>query len=315
MAHAAAIAGGVGSLVTCVRASWSAGSSNFSVLVHGGAGAREGEETRNEGCITAAASAARILEAGGSALDAVEAAVVILEDDPQYNAGIGAALTEEGDVQLDAAIMEGRALRTGAVCALRHHRNAIRVARAVLEEGRHVFYAAEGARAFARLAGIAEVPPESLVTEAAKGRLARFLSGRAAGDGGNTVGAVARDRHGDVAAATSTGGITGKRSGRIGDSPVIGAGTHAENGRGAASVTGPGENILRLTLAFRATLALFAGQPPEAAARAVLSELHDRLGAAGGIILAGAGGELGLARTTESMPWAARWDGGDANGI
>jgi beta-aspartyl-peptidase (threonine type) len=275
------------------------------VLVHGGAGSLEGSGTDpSEGCRVAADRALAILLGGGSALDAVEAAVVSLEDDPRYNAGVGAALTETGLVELDASIMEGRSLRAGAVCALRHHRNAVRVARAALEDGRHVFYAGEGARAFARRAGIAEVDPASLVTERARARLAT------ARDAGNTVGAVARDASGDVAAATSTGGITGQREGRVGDSPVIGAGTHAENGHGAASATGPGEAILRVTLAFRATRMLGHGRPPDDVAGAVLTELFDRLGGLAGIILVDADGKLGFARSTDAMPWAARWDGG-----
>ncbi|HVW27477.1 MAG TPA: isoaspartyl peptidase/L-asparaginase [Polyangiaceae bacterium] len=294
-------------------ASWS-GATGVSVLVHGGAGARDDDGDDSDGCVLAAERAFAILDAGGTALDAVQAAVVSLEDDPRFNAGVGAALTEDGEVELDAAIMDGNDLRAGAVCALRNHRNAIRVARAVLDEGRHVFYASEGARAFARLSRIEEVDPASLVTEKAKERLARLLSGAAPRDAGNTVGAVARDTRGNVAAATSTGGVTGKRRGRVGDSPVIGAGTHAENGSGAASATGRGEAILRLTLAFRATLSMRQGHLPEQAARATLTELLDRLGGTGGIILVDTSGRLGMARSTDSMPWAARWAGGGAAG-
>jgi beta-aspartyl-peptidase (threonine type) len=298
--------------VSCVLSSW-AGGGGVSVLVHGGAGTRDGVDER-DGCELAARRAFDILEGGGTALDAVEAAVVALEDDPRYNAGVGAALTEDGEVELDAAIMDGLLLRAGAVCALRHHRNAVRVARAVLEEGHHVFYAAEGARAFARLCGIEEVDPVSLLTPKAKERLGRVLAGAGPRDAGNTVGAVARDASGNVAAATSTGGVSGKRRGRIGDSPVIGAGTHAENGAGAASATGRGEAILRLTMAFRATTAMRQGMLPEQAARASLTELSGRLHGTGGIILVDGAGRLGAARSTEAMPWAARWDGGADSG-
>jgi beta-aspartyl-peptidase (threonine type) len=294
--------------MTCIRTSW-AGGGGVSVLVHGGAGARDGEDDESDGCVLAAERAFAILAAGGAALDAVQAAVVTLEDDPRYNAGVGAALTEDGDVELDAAVMDGSLLRAGAVCALGHHRNAIVVARAVLDEGRHVFYAAEGARFFARSSNIDEVDPASLVTQKARDRLARVLAGTPPRDTGNTVGAVARDVNANVAAATSTGGITGKRRGRVGDSPVLGAGTHAENGAGAASATGRGEAILRLTLGFRATLAMRQGLLPEDAARAALSELSERLGGTGGVILVDAAGRLGLARSTEGMPWAACWDG------
>jgi len=279
------------------------------VLVHGGAGTRDVDDAATEGCAVAVERAFAILAAGGAALDAVEAAVVAMEDDPRYNAGVGAALTEDGEVELDAAIMEGLGMRAGAVCALRYHRNAVRVARAALDEGRHVFYAADGARDLGRRAHLVEVEPASLVTEKARERLSRTLARRTAVDAGNTVGAVARDARGNVAAATSTGGITGKRRGRIGDSPVIGAGTHAENGRGAASTTGPGEAILRLTLGFRATAAMGRGLAPELAAREALDELFERLGGIGGIILVDATGRLGLSRSTEMMPWAAQWEG------
>ena len=300
--------------MTSIKASWSGGG-GVSVLVHGGAGAREAGDDGGDGCARAAARAFSILAAGGSALDAVEAAVVELEDDPRYNAGVGAALTEDGDVELDAALMDGARLRAGAVCALRCHRNAIRVARAALDEGRHVFYAGEGAQAFARLSRIEEVDPASLVTERARERLARVLAGAPPRDAGNTVGAVARDASGNVAAATSTGGITGKRGGRVGDSPVIGAGTHADNGLGAASATGPGEAILRLTLGFRATLSMRQGMLPEEAARTALTELSSRVGGGGGIILVDPAGRLGFARSTETMPWAARWEGALDSGV
>jgi beta-aspartyl-peptidase (threonine type) len=296
-----------------VLSSW-AGGGGVSVLVHGGAGTRDSDEDESDGCVLAAQRAFAVLDAGGAALDAVQAAVVTLEDDPRYNAGMGAALTEDGEVELDAAIMDGCLLRAGAVCCLRHHRNAVRVARAVLDEGRHVFYAAEGARVFARLSHIEEVDPASLVTAKARERLARVQAGTRSSDTGNTVGAVARDASGNVAAATSTGGITGKRRGRIGDSPVLGAGTHADNGAGAASATGRGEAILRLTLGFRATMSMRQGALPEDAARAALTELSGRLDGTGGIILVDASGRLGLARTTQAMPWAARWDGRGESG-
>jgi beta-aspartyl-peptidase (threonine type) len=296
--------------MTRVRASWSCEGGRFGVLVHGGAGTLDPDEIDpSAGCRTAVERALSVLAAGGSALDAVEAAVVTLEDDPRYNAGVGASLTETGEVELDASIMDGRDLRAGAVCALTHHRNAVRVARAALEDGRHVFYAGEGARAVARRAGLSEVDPTSLVTARARERLARFL------DGGNTVGAVARDAGANVAAATSTGGITGKRSGRVGDSPVIGAGTYADNERGAGSATGPGEAILRVALTFRATAELGGARSPAFVAGGALDALFDRVGGCAGLVLVDASGRLGLARSTDGMPWAAGWDGGHADGF
>jgi beta-aspartyl-peptidase (threonine type) len=299
-----------------VTASFGGGGGSFGVLVHGGAGKRAEPATEPEpetGCRAAAEAAREILRAGGTALDAVERAVTLLEDDPRYNAGLGAALTDSGEVELDASIMEGRGLRAGAVCVLRGHRNAVRVARAALEDGRHVFYAADGAARFAAQKGIEAVDPASLVTERQRKKLARFLA-RERVESMGTVGAVARDVHGDVAAATSTGGIVGQRAGRVGDSPVLGAGTYADNAAGAGSATGHGEGILRVTLTARAVAALRQGGEPSAVAAECLEYLASRVGSSGGLILVDARGALGLARTTERMPWAAAWDGGEDGG-
>jgi beta-aspartyl-peptidase (threonine type) len=288
----------------------------FAVLVHGGAGNREPSEVEpsRAGCAAAATRAATILRAGGSALDAVQAAVEALEDDPLFNAGTGGALTEAGTLQLDASIMDGRDLRAGAVCTLPPHRHPIAIARASLEDGTHVLYAADGAVDFARRAGFSPADPASMITAAAREHLARFLRTREAPREGNTVGAVAQDRHGHVAAATSTGGTTGKRVGRVGDSPIIGAGTYADDSSGAASATGKGEGILRVTLCARVVDALAMERSAERAAREALANLADRIGSDAGVIVVGRDGSLGWARTTEAMPWAAAWDGGDAAG-
>jgi beta-aspartyl-peptidase (threonine type) len=292
---------------------WAHAARGWSVLVHGGAGdvAPGQRADRSEGCRVAADAAARLLASGSSALDAVERAVRVLEDDPAYNAGTGACLTLDGHVEHDASIMEGRELRAGAVCALRGYKNPIAIARAVLEDGLHVFYAAEGASAFAASAGFERVDEAELVTESARRKLE---SVRARGRpenwaGGSTVGAVARDAHGVVAAATSTGGMAGKRAGRVGDSPVLGAGTYADV-IGAASATGNGEAILRVAMSARAIAALAAGSLPEAAAAQAVTLLEQRAGGRGGIILVDAEGRLGLARNTQTMSWAAVWDGG-----
>lgn len=213
------------------------------IIVHGGAGL-VGEERHarlREGVRRAAEAGDAVLVAGGSALDAVVAAVRVLEDDPEYNAGTGSALTRDGTVETDASIMDGATQRVGAVAAVPDLGNAIALARAVLDAGEHVILSGPSAWQFAREVGIS--PSTNLVTERARARLAAKL----AETSGGTVGAVARDQHGKYAAATSTGGIVGKRPGRVGDSPIPGAGTWAD-ARCALSATGDGEAILRVAL-------------------------------------------------------------------
>ncbi len=206
-----------------VTGSWGGEGGRWAVLVHGGAGARRRAARRSAqiaGARAAAIAAAEVLQAGGSALDAVERAVVMLEDDPNFNAGTGACLNEEGLIELDAAIMEGAALRGGGVCALPPFLNPIAVARAVLDEGRHVLYAGEGAARFARERGFTPSTSEAMTTPDARARWQANLVKRGAPAAGpqGTVGAVARDWKGRLAAATSTGGVANKRTGRVGDS-------------------------------------------------------------------------------------------------
>lgn len=297
-----------------VTASWQATGGRFGLLVHGGAGDVPEERVGRhvEGCRHAAAAGRAVLAAGGSALDAVEAAVRVLEDDPVFNAGTGACLTSEGTLELDACVMEGRELRAGAVCALPPFKNPIAIARAVLTEGGHVLYAAEGARAFALRAGFAPAAPDSMITELARAKLAEAVaSGKVSGWAGGTVGAVARDVHGHVAAATSTGGMVGKRPGRVGDSPLVGAGTYADDLGGAASATGHGEGIIRVALCGAAVAALGEGSEPEGVAVARIAGMYERVGATGGLILVARDGKLGWARSTRTMSWAAAWDGGE----
>lgn len=292
---------------TSITASWGVSTRSFCVLVHGGAGTRSAPDLQSEqaGCALAAEAAAELLRSGGHALDAVQRAVEVLEDDPRFNAGTGGALTEQGQLELDASIMDGHDLRAGAVCCLPPYQHPIAVARAVLEDGRHVLYASAGADDFAHAAGFMRADPARMITDAAREQLARVLLARTPAHGGNTVGAVARDVHGHLAAATSTGGITGKRSGRVGDSPILGAGTYADDARGAASATGQGEGILRVTLCSRAIASLGAGLGAAAAASEALAVLATRVGTQAGIIVVAPNGELGLARSTASMPWAA----------
>jgi beta-aspartyl-peptidase (threonine type) len=256
-----------------------------------------------------------VLAAGGSALDAVERAVRALEDDPVFNAGTGACLTLAGALELDASIMEGRELRAGGVAALGPFKNPISIARAVLEDGVHALYAGEGAAAFARQKGFEPADPASMITNASREKLERALaSGTISPWAGGTVGAVARDRDGRVAAATSTGGMVGKRPGRVGDSPLVGAGTFADERGGAASATGHGEGILRVTLTARAVAALERGVDPETAASEAIAMMAERVGSTGGIILVSKDGRVAFARSTRTMTWAARWPGGSDAG-
>lgn len=258
----------------------------------------------------AAQAAAALLERGGTVVDAVQLAVEVLEDDPRFNAGTGSALTLTGEVECDAAIMEGSTLRAGAVCALKSFLHPVAVARAALEDGRHVLYAGSGAEGFARSVGIEPVHPGRLVTVAARERLARSIAAQEASAWtGGTVGAVARDRQGRVAAATSTGGTSGKRPGRVGDSPVLGAGTYADDRRGAVSATGHGEGILRVGLGLSVLGELAAGNDPEQAAKDALAAMEERVGARGGVILVTADGRLAWARSTAAMSWAAVCEG------
>jgi L-asparaginase / beta-aspartyl-peptidase len=292
-----------------VTAAWGrASSADWAVLVHGGAGDARPEDITAHvaGCRAAADAARAVLAVGGPALDAVEAAVVSLENDPLFNAGRGAALNADGEVELDASIMDGRTLRAGAVCALPPFANPIAIARAVLEDGRHVLYAGEGAARFAVGRGFARTTSEALTTRLS---LARLEAARAKPSsrprGGGTVGAVALDRSGNVAAATSTGGRTNKRPGRVGDSPILGAGTYADHLAGAASATGDGEAVIRVCLTKTAIDRMRSGMTPEEAARVCIDLLASRGQGTGGVILVDTTGRLGFARSTAGMTWAA----------
>src|SRR4051812_24715852 len=225
---------------------------DIAIVVHGGGGRLPADDARAERVRAGAAAAVEagheVLAAGGAALDAVEAAVVVLEDDPEFNAGRGAALTEYGRVELDASMMDGTSRAAGAVAAVRGVRTPIRAAGAVLAEGRHVLLVGAAATEFATTAGLAVESETWFVTERERLALNRLKEGDAAAARG-TVGAVARDSRGRLAAATSTGGVSGQRLGRVGDSPLIGAGTWADDATVAVSCTGHGESIIRSALA------------------------------------------------------------------
>jgi beta-aspartyl-peptidase (threonine type) len=280
--------------------------------VHGGAGEVSPEALPGhvEGCRVAAQEGARVLAGGGSALDAVQRAVEVLEDDPRFNAGTGACLDEDGLVFLDASIMDGADLRAGGVCALPPFLHPIAISRAVLDDGRHVLYAGEGALRFAKARGFTPSTSEAMTTERARAKWEQARNAREAqGWAGGTVGAVARDASGHVAAATSTGGVVNKRAGRVGDSPILGAGTYADDLAGACSSTGDGEAIMRVCLAKLAVDTMGAGKSPEESARLAAQILTDRGRGKGGIILVDRDGRLGWARSTKTMTWAAVADG------
>lgn len=242
-----------------------------------------------------------ILGEGGSAVDAVVTAVTILEDLPSFNAGTGSVLNDDCEIEMDAMVMEGRGLRAGGVCALRDFRNPILIAREVMEHGVHVLLAAEGAARFARQRGFEPVAPTSLVTARARRRWADH--GQQASIDHGTVGAVAVDVHGDVAAATSTGGLTRKLPGRVGDTPQLGCGTYADNRGGAVSATGHGESIARTVMAKHASDLLTVGVEPQSAADAALATLA-RVDGRAGLIVVAPDGRLAAAWNTEAMAHA-----------
>jgi len=308
-----------------VTGSWGSNGGEWSIVVHGGAGdvSPKTRAPREATCKRAAAEAAKMLAAGDTALNAVQLAVEILEDDPLFNAGTGSCLTSEGTIELDAALMEGSRLRAGGVCALPAFRHPITIARAVLNDEGHVLYAGAGAEKFALDHAFKRATDDEMTTAAARAKWKKLkeedpTTHALAWTGGGhedckhgTVGAVARDARGTVASATSTGGRMYKRPGRVGDSPILGAGTYADDGAGACSNTGDGEAVMRLCLAKTACEWMRAGMHPEDVARASVQLLYDRVEGTGGIILVDRQGRLGLARTTVGMTWAAmaaEWD-------
>lgn len=280
------------------------------LLVHGGAGViRRGMDADTEHAIRLAlADALRrghaALQAGASALDAVAAAVVVLEDAPYFNAGHGAVFTHDGVNELDAAIMDGASLRAGAITGVRQVRNPVLLARAVMEHSPHVMLSGTGAETFAREQHIALVDPGYFRTERRWRELQEAQRQAVAGehvDHFGTVGAVALDAQGRLAAATSTGGMTDKRWGRVGDSPVIGAGTYA-NAACAMSGTGWGEFYIRTAAAHAVCMRVATlHQSVEEAANAVINQEIPALGGSGGAIVLGADGTFALPFNTDGM--------------
>ena len=289
--------------------------------IHGGAGAIRRErlsaelEARNCAGLTAALDRGfALLEGGASSLDAVSAAVRVLEDDTLFNAGRGAALTREGRAELDASIMDGREQRAGAVASVRHIKNPIDLARRVMEKSRHVLITGDGAEEFALQEGMTLVANDYFKTAERKEQLRRQLEGESVSElmpAQGTVGAVALDARGDLAAATSTGGMTLKRQGRVGDSAIIGAGTYAKNGVCAVSATGHGEYFIRAVAAYHVCAALeYRGLSLTQAVHEVLHEKIRTLGGEGGIIAVDARGQIVMDFSSQTMFRAAR----DSNG-
>jgi beta-aspartyl-peptidase (threonine type) len=290
---------------------------DFALAVHGGAGtirkekmSREREDAFHEGLRRAVVAGRDVLAKGGSALDAVTASVIALEDDPLFNAGRGAVYNAAGAQQMDAAVMEGRERRAGAVAGIFGPRNPVLAARAVMERTPHVMLVGEGALELCRRAGLDFAEPDWFRTEPRWNALQAVLDRRRRGLADDeaddmqrhgTVGAVARDRHGNLAAATSTGGMTAKAPGRVGDSPVIGAGTFADNATCAVSATGHGEYFIRWGIAHEVAARLrYAKQSLDAAARAILDELL-AVGGTGGLVAVGRDGAVALPFNTSGM--------------
>ena len=277
----------------------------FAIAVHGGAGtlsrhntSAEQEQAYRAGLSEALDAGYGMLERGAASLDAAIAAVCVLEDNPLFNAGRGAVLTRDGAAELDASVMDGRTLKAGAVTGLKHVKNPIALARRVMDHSPHVMLVGAGAEEFARLQGVALVSNEYFRTEVRQAQLHRLLDGSAEKENDlvafGTVGAVALDADGNVAAATSTGGMTGKRWGRVGDSPIIGAGTYASNASCAVSATGHGEYFIRSVVAHDICAQVeYLKLPLVKAVDNVLAKMK-ALGGNGGVIAVDPRGEIVL---------------------
>jgi beta-aspartyl-peptidase (threonine type) len=314
-------------LMTLATGSIASTRPDWVIVVHGGAGGLDRAQPLVEEAAmrTALGDALRaggaVLESGGRALDAVETAVVLLEDSPLFNAGRGAVFTASGTIELDASIMDGDGLRAGAVAGVQRIRNPVRAARAVMDHSRHVFLNGVGAEAFAETQGLERVDPAYFHTDARWRQLEGERERERARESGHraqtrpdhhgTVGAVALDRGGHLAAATSTGGLTNKRYGRIGDSPVIGAGTYADDRSCAVSATGEGEYFIRLAVARTICAQVeYAGASIDVAARAAIAEVG-RLGGEGGVIVVDGAGRVAMVMNTTGMS-RGRFEAGGA---
>ena len=284
----------------------------WALAIHGGAGviqrgdlSPQKEVAYRAGLTAALAAGQKVLAAGGSSLDAVEATIRVLEDDPLFNAGRGAVFTADGRNELDASIMDGATLRAGAVAGVTRTRNPISLARAVMEKSPHVMLARDGADQFSIEQGLPQVTPDYFRTEERWQQLLDWRRDHAADldptHSRGTVGAVAIDIHGHLAAGTSTGGMTGKRWGRIGDSPVIGAGTYASDKDCAVSATGSGEYFIRTSAARQLCDRIaWHGESVQAAASATIANIGG-IGGDGGVIAMDGEGRIAFAMNTSGM--------------
>ena len=297
------------------------------LLVHGGAWAIPDDqvEAHLNGVRNARDAGWKVLTRGGTAIEAVEAAVVVMEDDPTFDAGRGSFLNADGRVQLDAMVMCGATLRAGGVGCVERVRNAIKAARKVLEESPHVYLVADGAERFAEQHGIElidnselVVPREVELLKIAKQKEARgesheiFSTQEYPSD---TVGAVALDQDGNIAGATSTGGTLNKTPGRVGDSSLIGCGCYADNESAAISTTGWGEPMMKLVIAKWTADQVLAGADPQQAATDAILYLKRRLNGHGGMIVLDAKGRYGISHSTPRMAWAIKTTGEESEGI
>jgi beta-aspartyl-peptidase (threonine type) len=321
------------------------------LLIHGGAWAMPDDAiaAHENGIRDALRAGWDALSRGGSSVDAVEAAVTIMEDDDTFDAGRGSFLTRDGRVQLDALLMNGANLRTGGVACVERLRNPIQAARLVLDQSPHVYFVGTGAERFATQHGMRLVDNTELIVPRERERLMAFQRAEAAGgrdttfSGGttdaealtealrvlpeefqvtdptlhshDTVGAVAIDADGNLAAGTSTGGTLSKAPGRVGDSSLIGCGCYADNESAAVSLTGWGEPIMKLVLGKWAVDRVAAGSTPQQAATDAIAYLYKRLGGHGGIILMGPDGSVGLAHNTPRMAWGLATSEGHQLGV
>jgi len=324
------------------------------LLVHGGAWAipNDAASAHEAGVRQALETGYAILSCGGSALDAVEAAVTVLEDDPTFDAGRGSFLTSDGRVQLDALLMDGSRMKAGGVACVERLRNPIQTARLILERSPHIYLVGPGAEQFAQAHGVPLIDNAELVLDRERERLAQTQARQTSGSFDetfsgptphddkspetaaqqtiatriafqnedstkchDTVGAVALDSRGDLAAATSTGGTLNKTPGRVGDSSLIGCGCYADNLSAAVSLTGWGEPIMKLVLGKWATDRVASGTAPELVAQEAISYLYNRLGGHGGIILLGPDGRFGLAHNTPAMAWGLATPTGFRTGL
>lgn len=290
-----------------------------SIIVHGGAGDIPAEEhdAYRRGCRKAAEMGWAMLQAGSSAVDAVEAAIVVMEDDEAFDAGRGSVLNSDGQIEMDAGFMNGANLRVGAIAGVQFIRNPIQVARVVMEQCEHVLLVAEGAQRFALKMGFRPCEYSDLAVPREIEHWRAWLREQSEKPprGCDTVGCVALDRAGHLAAGTSTGGMANKLPGRVGDVPMVGCGFYADDSLGAASSTGWGESIAKVILARLAVHHLQELGDPQAAARVAIQVLGDKVDGRAGIILLSPDGHPGWYRNTPQMAYAYRTASMDAAAV